>query len=118
MAEEINAHRDLIPAAELRYEDEDNVMHMVPSHNIAAQWTRTDIVQISKADLEPQRQHVNRAGSNVAIHPEFVAEGRSRPLARKCRRARQLRDSSSPENTSENVADEMDTYTSHPTEPP
>jgi cobalamin biosynthesis protein CobT len=118
MAEEINRHHELIPPAELWYEDEDTVRHMVPSHNIAAQWMRTNIVQISEADLEPEREHVNRAGRDVTIHCGFVEEGRSRRLARKRCHGRQLSDSSSPENPSENIAEEMDMSTSHPTEPP
>ena len=118
MADQINTHRDFIPAAELWYEDDENVRHMVPSHNIAAQWTRTDIVKITEADMEPERQHVNRGGPDVAIHPDFLAEARSRRLARKRRRARPLSDSSSPENSSENVAQEMETYPSHASQPP
>ena len=118
MADEINSHRTLIPAAELWYEDDDNVNKMVPSQNIAVQWKRSEILQITEADLDPERQDQNTQLSDDTIHSGFIAEAKSRRLARKRRRRRQLSDSSSAEDLRENVDDQIETSASQTGEIP
>ena len=118
MADEINSHRSLIPPAELWYEDDDNVNKMVPSQNIAVQWKRSEIVQITEADLDPERQDQNTRLSDDTIHSGFIAEAKSRRLARKRRRRCQLSDSSSAEDLRENVDHQIETSSSQTREIP
>ena len=55
MADEINENRDLIYPEELWYEeDADN--RLTSSQISQAQWSRTEILHITEADLEPRIQ--------------------------------------------------------------
>ena len=89
MVDEINENRDFIDPEELWYEeDADN--RLTSSQISQAQWSRTEILQITEADLEPVNTHPNTGNTKDTIHVGFVTEARSRRLARKRQRRRNV----------------------------
>ena len=71
MADEINENRDFIDPEELWYEeDADN--RFTSSQISHAQRARTEILQITLADLEPVNAHPNTSNTKDTIHMGFV----------------------------------------------
>ena len=105
IADQINRNRSLIAPEELWYEERSSHNSLVPSLISDAQWTRSNIVQITEADLEPAQNPNRQPNDETVIHPGFVAEFKSRRLARKRQRSRQLfvGDTSSDDDSLSNV---------------
>ena len=90
IADQLNKHHDLLDAEELWYERARNNAAVLPCQSSNPQWKRAEILQITHADLEPVEQPSSRESDDAAIHPRFLAELRSRRLARKRQRRRTI----------------------------
>ena len=84
-----------MPPEKRWYEDEQELNSLVPqSVDCVVQWNRENIMQTTEADLNPQ-QPTNAPLIDDTTHEGFIAEARTRRLARKCRRQWQIRSSDS-----------------------